>query len=172
MCVCACPKHPTQTTGRRNNNSRNRVSTKSLSASHPCAGTSLRGASRPDRRRPGPRYEKKKKPNPAWKENPTQVPKPTFPQGIPKGPWGVRLCAAQAPAGVAGGRNVTLIRPGSKITKKGRTMHNAQAQGRQTDTKHCKREQARDSRYAISLAEFKNNAWEILLCWGPWYHEQ
>lgn len=46
VCVCVCaPQAPNATTGRRNNNSRNRVSTKSLSASHPCAGPSLREAS-------------------------------------------------------------------------------------------------------------------------------
>lgn len=45
VCVCALPQAPNATTGRRNNNSRNRVSTKSLSASHPCAGPSLREAS-------------------------------------------------------------------------------------------------------------------------------
>ena len=74
--------------------------------------------------------------------------------------------AAQARAGVAGGRNVTLIRPGSKIGRERAASCTMRMQYK-ADTEHCKREQARDSRYAISLAEFKNNAWEILLVGGP-----
>lgn len=77
--------------------------------------------------------EREKKTQPSLEVKPNPGPKTHFPPGDSEGPVGREGLAAQARAGVAGGRNVTLIRPGSKITKKGRTMHNAQAvQGRQT----------------------------------------
>lgn len=91
------PKHPT---GPWNNNSRNRVSTKSLSASHPCAGPSLTSLAG---RGPGaPAPEPNPNPNPA-------------PEGIRRA-RGVRGAAPNK----SRRRNVTLSRPGSKIKNKKR----------------------------------------------------
>lgn len=138
--------------GRRNNNSRNRVSTKSLSAYTPCAGPSLNST------RPGPR-------------SPYENPIP-FPKGHPKCPWGwapqppTEMSPAECHAESARLKN-------AKIKKKWPaplcTMRNVERQQVCAQRQRRQRMFSRDMQYHWQV---KNNAWEILLCWGPWYHEQ